>query len=262
MLLKVENGSFIYKTNEKKTFNNINIEVEKGDVLAVLGPNGAGKTTFLLCLMNMLKWKSGRAFLKDKPIDKMSHSELFSILSYVPQARNASGIYTGLEMVLLGRSGRYGIFSEPKEADVKIAKSVMERLHILYLENKRCSEISGGELQMILIARALASEPEVLILDEPESNLDFKNQLIVMDTITELAASGITCIFNTHYPTHAMQRANKALLLSNGTGIFGKISDVITEKNIEKSFGVRAVIGEIKTQDKVVRDIIPISVSG
>lgn len=114
---------------------------------------------------------------------------------------------------------------------------------------------------MVLIARALAAEPALLILDEPESNLDFKNQLIILDTMSELTSQGISCIFNTHYPVHALQRANKALLLeNNGNYIFGKTSEVITENNIASAFGVKAVIGVIETQNKILRDILPLEV--
>lgn len=135
----------------------------------------------------------------------------------------------------------------------------MGLLGITHLIGKKCSEISGGELQMVLIAKALAAEPQVLILDEPESNLDFKNQLIVLDTITKLAAEGMTCVFNTHYPAHALQRADKALILSkDGEYVFGETEKVVNEENIEKAFGVQAVIGEIETEEGIRKDVIPL----
>ena len=113
---------------------------------------------------------------------------------------------------------------------------------------------------MVLIARALAAEPQVLILDEPESNLDFKNQLLVLDTMQSLARAGLTCVFNTHYPAHALRRANKALLLGrNGKSLFGSTQDVVTEQNISDYFGVRAVIGSIETPDGAYADVIPVS---
>ena len=138
----------------------------------------------------------------------------------------------------------------------------MEQLGIAHLMDKQCSAISGGELQMVLIARALASEPQVLILDEPESNLDFKNQLIVLDTITRLAQQGITCIFNTHYPAHALQRSHKALILSRGGDyVFGNTASVVTEENIQKAFGVNAVIGQVETPENILQNVIPLTIS-
>ena len=135
-------------------------------------------------------------------------------------------------------------------------------MNLTKFAHKKCSQISGGELQMVLIARALVSEPKILILDEPESNLDFKNQLLILDTMTKLSNQGISCIFNTHYPTHALQRANKSFLLSKSSKyLFGETREVITEKNIEIAFGVKAVIGEIETPNNILKDVIPLKIT-
>ena len=126
---------------------------------------------------------------------------------------------------------------------------------------RRCCELSGGEVQMVLIARALSSQPGVLVLDEPESNLDFKNQLLVLDTIEDLAKSGLTCIFNTHFPAHALRRASQALLLGRGgKSVCGKTCEVVTEDRISEFFGVRAVIGEMQTPLGIYQDVIPVSI--
>ena len=115
---------------------------------------------------------------------------------------------------------------------------------------------------MVLIARALAADPQVLILDEPESNLDFKNQLVVLDTISRLAQQGMTCVFNTHYPAHALQRADKALILSRGGEyVFGSTPTVVTEANIRKAFGVEAVIGEVETPETILRNVVPLHIA-
>lgn len=152
-------------------------------------------------------------------------------------------------------------FSTPKKEDVEKAEEVLRLLGISSLADKKCSAISGGELQMVLIARALASDPQVLILDEPESNLDFKNQLVVLDAMTELAKNGMTCIFNTHYPAHALQRAGKSLILSKGGSyVFGDTAEVVNEENIQKAFGVQAVIGEIETKEQTLLDVLPLRI--
>jgi iron complex transport system ATP-binding protein len=138
----------------------------------------------------------------------------------------------------------------------------MERLGIAHLADKPCYAISGGELQMVLIARAMAAEPEILVLDEPESNLDFKNQLIVLDAMTALAAEGVACIFNTHYPAHALQRAGKALMLSkDGESIFGDTTAVVTEENIRRAFGVEALIGEVETPQNIMKNVVAVGIS-
>ena len=115
---------------------------------------------------------------------------------------------------------------------------------------------------MVLIARALAAESEILILDEPESNLDFKNQLIVLDAMSRLAAEGMCCIFNTHYPTHALMRATKSLIVpKQGEAFFGDTAQIVTEENIEKAFGVETVIGEVETRGNQYKSILPLRIA-
>lgn len=258
MQISVENGTFYY--NEKKpVLNDISFSVSDGDLMAILGPNGAGKTTLLRCLMGFLRWKSGKSILNGQDVREIPEREFWRQIAYVPQARSVTSSFTVEETVLLGRGSRIGIFSQPSDEDIKIAHDVMKQLDIERIKDRVCSELSGGELQMVLIARALASQPKALILDEPESNLDFRNQLMILDVLSELSAKGIICIFNTHYPEHALQRANVALLIEKDGGyIFGKTDKVVTEETIQKVFGVRAAIGEIETEASTVKSVVPI----
>ena len=262
MKLTVKNGSFAYGRKSPTIFENINFSVDSGEILAILGPNGAGKTTLLRCITGMLRWKSGDSFLDDTPIRNMGAGELWSRMAYVPQARAASSAYTAFETVLLGRSAHLGPFATPGKKDLQKAREAMELLGIEQLAEKKCSAMSGGELQMVLIARALASEPKVLILDEPESNLDFKNQLVVLDAMSKLAGAGMTCVFNTHYPAHALQRSSKALILSKGGGYqFGPTASVVTEDAIREAFGVDAVIGSVETPTSILQNVIPLKIA-
>ena len=260
-VLRIENGSFAYKGGPQ-ILKDINVEVRAGEILAVLGPNGAGKTTLLRCMMDMLHWETGRSLLDGEDIKNMPASTLWRRMAYVPQARSAATSYTAFQTVLLGRSARIGVFSSPKKEDMEVAERVMKRLGIWELADKPCHAISGGELQMVLIARAMAAEPEILVLDEPESNLDFRNQLVVLDTITSLAAEGMACIFNTHYPAHALQRADRSLLLTKGgMSIYGPTKYVVSEDDIRSIFGVNAVIGDFEAEDSTVQSVIPVSIS-
>lgn len=261
MRLSVENGSFGYK-KDKTILKNINFSVDSGELLAILGPNGAGKTTLLRAIMGFLKWNEGKSTLDGVDISKIPPNKLWSKVSYVPQAKSAATSYTVEDMILLGRGSNLGFFSQPTEADKKAVNKIIDELNIGFLRGKTCNALSGGELQMVLIAKALASNPEVLILDEPESNLDFKNQLMVLDTISRLVSEGKTCIFNTHYPAHALQRATKSLILDkNQNVLFGDTPAVVTEANIENAFGVKAVIGEVETRQNILKDVIPLSAS-
>lgn len=260
MTFEIRNGSFGYPHSEHKIVDGLSFSVDDGDVLTILGPNGAGKTTVLKCAMGLLKWGFGCSLLDGEDIRSLGCRSFWQSVSYVPQARQTSSGYTVEEMILLGRTSRIMGLHMPGKRDMDKLGEVMDRLKLKKLRKKRCSEISGGELQMVLIARALAAEPRLLILDEPESNLDFGNQLLVLDTISELSSQGMACIFNTHYPAHALRRSNKALLLSPG-GRYecGETHRVVTEENIGKYFGVQAIIGDIETPGNIYRDVVPIA---
>lgn len=259
MKLEIKNAAFSYK-NDRRIFEDVSFEVNSGDVVAILGPNGAGKTTLLKCILGILKLEEGEALLDGKDIRKIPERELFKKVSYVPQAKNTTAGYTVLDTVLIGLAAELSVFKSPGEAEVERAKEALRELGIEHLIDKHCNRISGGELQMVLIARALISNPEVLILDEPESNLDFRNQLIVLDTLTKLSKRGIACIFNTHYPSHALQRANKAIILSEGHTVCGEVDSTITAEAIEKAFSVKATINEYNDGVTSVKTVVPLSV--
>ena len=172
MTLTVQNGSFSYKKGAA-LLENISLEAERGDVLAILGPNGAGKTTLLRCMLNLCRWKKGQTLLDGRDVRAIPERTLWQMISYVPQARTAASSCSVEQMVLLGRSSHIAAFSAPTQKDLQQTHDAMDRLGLSSFTDRRCCELSGGELQMVLIARALAAEPQVLVLDEPESNLDF-----------------------------------------------------------------------------------------
>ena len=261
MILRVENGGFAYP-HGLEVFRDIAFELKSGEILAILGPNGAGKTTLLRCVIGLLRWREGRSLLDGEDIRAIPARRLWQKIAYVPQARSASSPYSVFQTVILGRSSRIGSFSAPKPEDEAAAQQALEQLGIAHLADQPCSDLSGGEKQMVLIARALAAQPELLIFDEPESNLDFRNQLIVLDAMTALARKGMACIFNTHYPAHALQRAhNSLLLMKGGQCVCGPSSGVVTRDNIRRAFGVDAVIGGVETPESVLPNVVPLSIS-
>ncbi len=243
MTFEVRNGCFGYKKTVP-ILKNISFCVESRQVLAVLGPNGVGKTTLLRSMMGMLPWTSGGSFLDGENIRDMTPGRLWREMAYVPQAKSFPFAFTVEEMILLGRSSRIGTFGTPEKADRERCERAMEELGIAHMRRKLCNQISGGELQMVLIARALCAEPKLLVLDEPESNLDFRNQLIILETIRRLSREeGLCCIFNTHYPGHALRISDRALVLSrDGTADFGEPSEVITREIMGRVFKVNVDI--------------------
>lgn len=205
--------------------------------MSILGSNGVGKTTLLKSTLGFLKWRTGCTYIDGKPLAEWKNQEVWKRIGYVPQAKRSAFSYTTEEMVLLGRNAHLGILSQPTKEDARYTEECLDVVGMSRLKGKLCSEISGGELQMVLIARALATKPELLILDEPESNLDFKNQLIVINTIRKLCTEhGISSIVNTHYPEHALAISDTAMILNrDGSNQFGKINEVITEDNFSET---------------------------
>jgi iron complex transport system ATP-binding protein len=262
MILEMKNGSFGYP-KQKMILQDINLCLEEGSILAVLGPNGIGKTTLLKCIIGLLPWKSGTTLLNGRDIQTMKPKELWSTVSYIPQSHGFAFAYTGLEMVLIGRSSHLGTFEQPGCLEIEMAEAVMEKTGILHLAKKDCSQMSGGELQMVLIARALINEPKLIILDEPETGLDFHNQILVLNMIEWLAhEEGISAIMNTHYPTNAMAVADKAFMMNRkGDFFYGATDQVLNEENISRSFDVHVVVNEFEYENRKIKSIVPVALS-
>ncbi len=262
MIFEVHNGCFGYEQQGREILKNVEFSIGDGDVLSILGPNGVGKTTLLKCMMGLLKWKEGGSFLDGENIARMPQRKLWQKIAYVPQAKSSVFAYTVEEMILLGRSAHIGVISQPAQEDYEKVEQAMAAVGITHLKGKECGRISGGELQMVLIARALTTEPSLLILDEPESNLDFKNQLIILETIKELAVTqGIASIFNTHYPAHALKISNKSLILNKqGHSIFGNTPAVVNCRNMRDSFAVNVQIGDVQGHSQKYSLVIPLSI--
>ena len=262
MNFTVKNGCFGY-TGGKQILDNINFSVDDKEILSILGSNGVGKTTLLKCTLGLLNWKSGETLIDGKNIKNIKYTELWKRIGYVPQAKLSAFAYTVDEMVLLGRNSHLKMLEQPGKKDKEIAEKCIERIGIGYLKGKLCSKLSGGELQMVLIARALAAEPKLLILDEPESNLDFRNQLIVLDTIKSLRdEEGISSIVNTHYPDHAISISDKSIILNRDcSSIFGTVDSIITENNLGKAFDVDVKIKDFNISGRKYTSVFPISIS-
>lgn len=260
MTFSVVGGCFSY--GSIPILRDISFSLENREVLAVLGPNGVGKTTLLRCMMGLLRWKKGETLIDGTPITRLSNAALWKRIAYVPQSKGTNLSYTALEMVLMGRSARIGLFAQPTQEDREAAEAALDTVGVRFLRDKKCSQMSGGELQMVLIARALSASPELLVLDEPESNLDFKNQLIILETIHRLSCEkGISAIVNTHYPAHALQIADKALILNrDGRSIWGPACEVINEKTMQQAFCVQVKIEDYFYNEQCYKSVIPISV--
>lgn len=244
MKLHVQNGSFSY--GQTTLWSDINFSVKSGEILAIMGPNGVGKTTLLRCIMRLLPWKTGSMFIDNQNAAALNASELSKKVAYVPQAKGGHSLFLVKDFILMGRNAYIGAFGKPGKKDYAIAEAIMEDIGILSLAYKRCDQLSGGQFQLVLIARALCAQPECLILDEPESNLDFRNQLLVLHVMKELAKKkGLSCIFNTHYPEHGLRIAQKTVLVSKHAPVIsGNTKDVVTEEHLERLFRVKVKVAD------------------
>ncbi|MDR2162652.1 MAG: ABC transporter ATP-binding protein [Clostridiales Family XIII bacterium] len=260
MLLEVRGGHFGY--GEREILSDINFTLHSGEILAVLGANGVGKTTLLKCALGFLQWSKGGTFIDERDMREFKPVDIRRRIAYVPQAKNMNLALSAEDMILLGRAARLSVFSQPSKEDRRIVDETMELVGISYLHGKKCTQMSGGELQMVLIARALCTKPEIIILDEPESNLDFKNQLIVLELLKTLTHStGVGVLVNTHYPEHAIKIADSGLLLiHHSKNLYGAIRDIISEENMKKAFQVKVHINEMEYGDKIYVGVTPIEV--
>lgn len=237
-LMEIKDVSFSYD-GVNNVFENVSFSIEKGDVLSILGPNGTGKTTLIKCLNGLLKLRSGDILLNGSSIHSIGVKEKSRRIGYIPQAHHPAFPFRVLDVVLMGREPYMDLFSSPSRNDVEKAESALDSIGISHLSDKPYTDISGGERQLVFIARVLAQEPEVLILDEPTSHLDFGNQLRTLAIVKKLAKSGLSVIMSTHTPDHAFISSNKAAIMKDRIMICsGLPDDVITEGNMKSAYGV------------------------
>ena len=254
-LLEIQNGYFSYP-NQADILCNISFSLKKGHILTVLGQNGAGKTTLLLCIIGLLRWKKGKTLFRGEPFSSLEDREG---VGYVPQAQKSMFAFTAWEMVAMGRARHVALFGAPPKWDDEHVEKAMRTVGILDLKDRLCTQMSGGQLQLVYIARALATEPELLILDEPESHLDFRNQYRVLQLIEKLKQDdGISCVINTHYPDHALKISDETLMIHHGRMLYGKSENIITEENIQKFFEVKTRIFQLPPPDDQHRAFVVI----
>ena len=219
---------------ERMVGRGLDIALDEGEVLALLGPNGGGKTTLLKTLLGILKPLAGEALIDGRSLAAYSIRERARRIAYVPQLHVPSFAFTVETVVLMGRTAHDNLFSRPSAKDRAVASRALEQFGIRSLAQRPYTMISGGERQLVLLARALAQEPQFIVLDEPTASLDFGNQGKVMREIRALAAAGHGVLFTTHDPNHALRAADRAYLLRDGARIAeGAVAAVLTREQLE-----------------------------
>ena len=250
MVLKVKNISFSYE--DELIFDNISFSVGKGEVLCILGPNGTGKTTLIKCLNRIHEIGSGEILINGKDIKELSFAQVSRHIGYIPQSHIPTFPFSVFDVVLMGRAPYLNLTDTPKKEDEEIALNALKTLGIEDLKDKEYTNLSGGQRQLVFLARVLCQQPDILILDEPTSHLDFGNQIKLLEIIDNLAKSGLSIIMSSHFPDHAFLSSTKVAIMKNKSFMdFGKPDDVVTEENLKKAYSIDVRLINIDNNRKV-----------
>lgn len=236
-LLSLAEVSFRYRRSA--VIERLSLDLDEGGVLALLGPNGSGKTTLLKLMLGILRPGAGTVRLDGEDLHRVPAKERARRLAYVPQVHREAFGYRVFDVVLMGRMPHAGFFGRYGATDRKLAGEALERMGIAHLSERPYTEISGGERQMALIARALAQGARVLVLDEPTNGLDYGNQHRLLERISALRRDGYTCLFTTHHPDHARQVADRVVMLQGGEIVRdGHPDHAVTSASVAALYGL------------------------
>ncbi len=237
LMLQVDGLHFAWPGGPK-VLDGVAFNLSSGVPLALLGPNGTGKTTLLRCLLGLERMQSGRVTVDGQDLATLSRAAAARLLAYVPQASATAFAFRVADIVLMGRTPHLGFMAAPTDHDRHTADAAMTRLGIAHLAERAFDELSGGERQMVLVARALAQGARVLVLDEPCASLDIANQMRVIAMLRALAAEGYAILLTTHLPDHAFLLGGHVGLLKDGR-LLGPAPprDLLTAPTLEALYG-------------------------
>ena len=251
MILNCDKLGFSY--NGHKALEEVSFSVSSGELVAVLGPNGAGKTTLFRCILGILKDYNGKISKDDKDIRTLSKREAAKHIAYIPQIHRPTFGYTVLDTVLMGTTRQVGVFSQPKEEQLDRAWEAMKMAGIDMLWDRSFSHLSGGEQQLTLVARALAQQADILVMDEPTSSLDYGNQLRVLEMVKGLSEKGYGVLLSTHNPQHALSFSDKVLALAGGRLVsFGRPKELLTPELMRTIYKIDVAFVETEFGSAIV----------
>lgn len=254
MILSVQDVSFSYSS--KKVLDGISFSADRGSLISLLGPNGVGKSTLFQCMLGIQSRFSGKIELEGKDVCRLRARELARRIAYVPQSHYPAFNYSVMDMVLMGTTSHTGTFSSPGKEQVALAEDALLRVGLSDFAQRDYMRISGGERQLVLIARALSQQSRILILDEPTANLDYGNQLRVLTQMQALAKDGYTILQSTHHPEQSYLFSDRIIAMQSGRIIAdGTPADVLTPALIYDLYGIETDIQSLK--EDTVRVCVP-----
>lgn len=256
MAIEARGLSFSY--GGAPVLRSISFSAGSGEVIALLGPNGVGKSTLLRCLLGFLRPSGGEVLVNERAIGTLSRRALAREIAYIPQSYSPAFNYTVRDSVLMGVTAKLGTLDSPGAAEHARVMQTLEELGIAHLADRGSRQISGGERQLMLLARALVQDAHVLIMDEPTANLDYGNSFRVMERIEQLGKSGYTVIFSTHEPNHAFRYATRALAMQSGALLGdGKPDEVLREELLSALYGVTVAVRHVAVNGQDLAVSVP-----
>lgn len=256
MLMEVKKLTCGY-SNETNILKNINFSIEKGEFWCILGPNGVGKTTLFKTILGLLKPQNGNIYIGGKEIKRWKAKELAKLIAYVPQTHTPPFPFKVIDVITMGRNPHFS--NKITKRDLTIVEQAFDLLDINYLKNAVYTEISGGERQLVLIARAFVQETEILVLDEPAANLDFGNQTKILMHLRNLRKKGKTIIMTSHFPDNAFLPESKVILLGkDGFFLIGNGHEILTEKALKKIYQVNSKIISLESFNLPHKICVPV----
>ena len=258
MSIDVQNLSFSY--GDRPVLHDISFRVEKGEFLSILGPNGVGKSTLFRCVLGLLSGYTGQVLVDGADSRSFSVREAARHIAYIPQSSHPIFNYSVFDIVLMGRTSGLSTFRSPKKQDAELCRWALEKVGIPHLSDRCFHRLSGGEQQLVLIARALVQKAPILMLDEPTASLDFGNQLRVLEQCRNLAREGYTVIQTTHNPEQSYRYSDRILTIQQGRVLAeGTPKEVMTEKTIRALYGVEVDV--VSLRDDRARICLPANIS-
>ena len=256
--LSLSDVTYRYGKRQAEVLRGVSFAAKHGDFIAVLGSNGVGKSTMFKCLLGFFKTYGGDIRLGDTDIRTLSHKEIAKQIAYIPQSTYPTFNYEVLDVVLMGMTAQLSILSSPKMEHTRRAEEALKSLGIGHLAHAGFGEISGGERQLVLIARALVQDAKILIMDEPTANLDYGNQFRVMCRVEALAREGYVVVLSTHNPEHAFLYANRVLILNGGEVVADGAPDAVLDEDMMRQvYGIDVLIKEFSDEDGTHRVFVP-----